>query len=72
MYPLVQENIARYQNRFYEQTEKLDKQAAALYAKGQTRGAIKLITEYTVTAGDEMTKQWLKVWMKLFATIRDG
>ena len=31
-----------------------------------------MITEFTVKTGDQMTADWLQVWMGLFATVRDG
>jgi len=70
-YFLIQEKIKDYQGHFFNETAEIDKQAADLY-KTDPAAAIELITHYTVTAGDKMTKQWLKFWMFLFSRFRDG
>ena len=71
-YPLIQAEINKYQGRFFAETKDLDARAKAIYEGGDEAGAIKLVTEYGVKTGDQMTKDWLGFWMTLFSRFRDG
>ena len=71
-YPLIQAEINKYQGRFIAETKALDAKAAALFKSGDEAGAIKLVTDYGVKTGDQMTKDWLGFWMQLFSRFRDG
>jgi len=71
--PLVQEKIHFYQDRFFEATAKIDKQAEALLTKDPSSPeALELITRFGVETGEQMTKDWRNFWMQLFSTVRDG
>merc|ERR1712139_532747 len=71
--PLVQQKIREYQDRFFEQTAKIDKQAEELLRKDpKSHEAIELISRFGVETGEKMTKDWRNFWMYLFARVRDG
>merc|ERR1712113_600062 len=61
-----------YQDRFFEQTTKIDEKAQALLEKDpKSKEAIDLITKFGVETGEQMTKDWRNFWMRLFARTRD-
>jgi len=72
VYPLIQQEIHKYQGKFFTETATLDKTAAALFREGQEEQAVELITKYCETTGNWMTGQWRNFWMFLFSRTRDG
>lgn len=70
--PMVQQKIHFYQDRFFEATAQIDKQAEELFKKNSSQEAIELITRFGVERGEQMTKDWRNFWMYLFAHVRDG
>jgi len=71
--PIVQQKIHFYQDKFFEATAAIDKQAAELLQKDpSSTKAIELITNFGVETGEQMTKDWRNFWMYLFSKFRDG
>jgi hypothetical protein len=70
-YSLIVDEINVYQGRFFKETADLDQKAANTY-KTDPKAAIEMITHYSVSTGDRMTKDWLHFWMQLFSRFRDG
>jgi dipeptidase len=71
VFPLIQAEISKYQSKFFAEVARVDKEAAELYQKNAS-AAVEMITKFGVDTGEQMTKDWLKFWMYLFATTRDG
>jgi dipeptidase len=72
VYPLVQAEIAKHEDRFFAEVAATDAKAAALAKKGDVAGATAAVTAYTVAAGEKMTRDWRQFWMFLFSRTRDG
>jgi len=70
-YSLILQHIHRIQNRLFSDVEKVDKIASDMY-KTSPALAIGYVTDFGVTTGDSVTKEWLQVWMELFSRFRDG
>jgi dipeptidase len=71
VYPVIQQKIAFYEEAFFAKVAVADKAAASLYKTDQA-AAIKYITDFTVSNGEQMTKDWRNFWMHLFSYTRDG
>lgn len=69
--PLVQSKIHFFQDRFFQSTAAMDKQAEALF-RTDPKSAVELITKFGVETGEQMTKDWRNFWMYLFSHTRDG
>jgi len=72
VYPLVQQEIHKYQAKFFRETSTLDQTAAAMFNNGSHAQAIEMVTKYCETTGDWMTSEWRNFWMYLFSRTRDG
>merc|ERR1711871_42587 len=72
VYPLVQAEIHKYQNRFFEQVAAMDTQLIDTYKKQGADAAVAQATAYCVQTGDKMTADWRSFWMFLFSRVRDG
>ena len=71
VYPMIQSKIAEYEGKFFAQVAETDAHATKLYAT-DPKAAVEYMTNYTVSTGEQMTKDWRSFWMLLFATTRDG
>lgn len=69
--PEVQREIATKEGAFFTATSELDQRAAAVYASNP-KAAVEMLTAFSVETGDELTKQWLALFTRLFAKYRDG
>merc|ERR1712039_410719 len=71
--PLIQKTIHFYQDKFFESTLAIDKQAESLLQESPSSPeAIELITRFGEETGEQMMKDWRNFWMYLFSRYRDG
>jgi len=71
-YPLIQAEINKYESRFFTQVAQQDKIAAKMVEDGKSTEAVELMTVFSVSTGEQMTKDWRTFWMRLFSRTRDG
>lgn len=72
LYPLIQKKIRQVEEALFKDVEGIDKRLAAFLSKNDVTAATKLMTDFCVRTGDQVTKTWLNFWMELFSTVRDG
>mmetsp|Transcript_10305 Transcript_10305/g.19477 ORF Transcript_10305/g.19477 Transcript_10305/m.19477 type:complete len:589 (+) Transcript_10305:44-1810(+) len=72
VFPLITAAIREHEARFFAQTAKIDVEGSALVKAGKTAAAVELVTNFSVTTGDDMIKEWRQFWMFLFSRFRDG
>jgi len=71
VFPEIQSKIHFFQDRFFKETEHIDEVASQKF-KTDPAAAVEMVTAYTVTTGEQMTKDWRNFWMYLFSRYRDG
>jgi dipeptidase len=71
MIPFIQERQKKLETGFLAETAKIDQEAAALYKKNPKK-AIKLITDYSVKAGEKTVTEWKDLYGFLFTRFMDG
>lgn len=57
--------------KFLKETKEIDKKALALYENSKD-DAVAMLTEYSVTTGNETVKYWLDFYLYLFTKYMDG
>jgi dipeptidase len=67
----LQEKQDQLENGYITETAKIDAKAAELY-KSSPADAVRLITEYSVNAGNATTKEWKSLYRSLFTKYMDG
>ena len=72
IHPEIRAEQTNLEWKFQEQTKEMDKKALALYQNNKKDDAVALLTEYSVTAGDETVKHWLDFYAYLFTKYMDG
>jgi dipeptidase len=73
-YPVLQEELARVQSNFHSQVQAIDAKLMDLYTKtsdDDLNDMVKLATQFSISAGDEMHKSWLEFYGTLFSRFRD-
>ncbi len=71
MIPHIQEKQKELENGFFEETARVDKEAAELYKKSPKK-AVQFLTDYSVNAGQKTVNEWKKLYGFLFARYMDG
>lgn len=70
--PEIAAKQASYQANFTKEVADIDRKATALINAGRKDAAITLITDYCVSTGDAVTKEWLEFFKYLFVKYLDG
>ncbi|GAB4224823.1 MAG: C69 family dipeptidase [Bacteroidales bacterium] len=71
IHPEIRAEQTALEQKFFEETAKLDKDIAGLYTK-DPENAIARLTEYSVKSGNETAKHWLAFYTRLFTKYMDG
>jgi len=71
IYPEIRAEQTKLENKFLKETKEIDKKALALYDNDKD-AAIALLTDYSVTTGNETVKYWLNFYTYLFTKYMDG
>merc|ERR1711934_600448 len=71
LYPMIHKQIMEMEERLFEQVAIVDKEAQRLIATDPAAAA-KHMTQFCVNTGNQVTEEWLKFYMFLFSTVRDG
>jgi len=71
MIPFIQEKQQQLELGYFEETVKIDQEAAALYKKDPKK-AIQLLTEYSVKSGEKTVAEWKRLYGFLFTRFMDG
>jgi len=71
VYPQIQLKINEIQGRLFDEAAAMDKQAAAMMPSDPA-AAIAMMTNFSVTTGDNLVAEWRTFWMFLFSRFRDG
>jgi dipeptidase len=60
------------EHQFAEQVKETDEKALALYNKKNTKGAIKLLSDFSVNTAEDLVKRWKKLDAYLLVKYMDG
>ncbi len=71
IHPEIRAEQAKLEDSFIQETQDIDKKAAALCATDMN-GALAMITDYSVKTGNETVKHWLNFFTYLFTKYMDG
>jgi len=71
MHPEVDNKIASYRSYFESEVPAIDQAALALYKINQTQ-AIDFLTQFSVSTGETVVKEWLDFFKYLFTKYMDG
>ena len=71
IHPEIRAEQTELEWKFLNETKEIDRKASELY-KSNSGAAIDMITQYSVTAGDETLAHWLKFFTYLFTKYMDG
>jgi len=72
MYPEVYSEIVKYESNFISNIAYYDRIASTLYKDGYVDAALNYLTNFSVTAGDQVVADWLVLFQKLFTKYMDG
>jgi len=73
LYPEVIREITNYEKEFINTlVPKIDKIALTLYNSGYVDAALDIITNFSVTSGDQVVEDWLNYFQYLFTKYMDG
>jgi dipeptidase len=71
IHPEIRAEQAKLEDGFLAETKDIDKKALALYETDK-KGAVAVLTDYSVKTGNETVKHWLKFYTYLFTKFMDG
>ena len=71
IHPEIRAEQTKLEWKFQEETKEIDKKALALHENNKD-DAIAMLTEYSVTTGNETVKHWLNFYTYLFTKYMDG
>jgi len=73
LYPEVIRQITNYERQFINVlVPKIDKIALTLYNSGYVDAALDIVTNFSVTSGDQVVEDWLNYFQYLFTKYMDG
>ena len=75
MTPDLQAKQKELEQKYFRETAEIDAQAAELFkstAKGAAKKGSELLTNYSVTSGDNTVKEWRELYKHLFTKYMDG
>lgn len=74
IYPEVYNHIVEIESQYAKDVKALEKQAMTLYdnGSGAERESIQMLTEYSVTCGNNLVREWRNFFGQLFVKYRDG
>ncbi len=71
MIPHIRERQAQIEQKFFDETKFIDQQANEFFGK-QKKEALKLLTDYSVSAGNYTVNEWKQLYQYLFTRYMDG
>ncbi len=71
IHPEIRAEQARMEDGFLTEIKEIDKNALALYETDK-KGAVAVLTDYSVKTGNETVKHWLNFYTYLFTKFMDG
>lgn len=71
IHPEIRAEQTKLEDGFLSETRDIDKKALALYETDK-KGAVAVLTDYSVKTGNETVKQWLNFYTYLFTKYMDG
>jgi dipeptidase len=71
IHPEIRAEQTKLEDGFLSETKDLDKKALALYETDK-KGAVAMLTDYSVKTGNETVKHWLNFYTYLFTKYMDG
>jgi dipeptidase len=71
IHPEIRAEQTKLEDGFLSETRDIDKKALALYATDK-KGAVAVLTDYSVKTGNETVKHWLNFYTYLFTKYMDG
>jgi len=72
MYPVVLNRIEMYEDKYIKEAQEMDMQALSEYEKAGATAAVDMVTQFSVSAGNSLVKEWANFFGELFVTYRDG
>ena len=72
IHPEIKKIQQDLEEQYIEQTAEIDQQSKELYSNNKKEEAIKLITDYTLKAGEQSFREWKKLYAYLFTKYMDG
>jgi len=72
VYPDIQQKLAELEGAYMAQVADADVGVRAALSSGDAAKAKELMTNFTITAGDDGLTNWRDFWMHLFSRYRDG
>lgn len=70
-YPFVRKRIDAIHSDFQTDVQKMDEKALAVYHDDSAAAAVKLVTQFSVDAGQQLHEEWLTFFGELFVRFRD-
>jgi len=71
-HPVVQSEIVKVEERFFELAEEADAELARLLGAGLKKEAVAYATKFSNRLGEALVQDWLSFWQRLFMTFMDG
>jgi hypothetical protein len=70
-YPMIRKKIDEVQERIMGQVEQLDEKALAVYQDSGPIASVEMLTNFSVTAGESLHKEWTAFFGEVFTRFRD-
>lgn len=72
IYPDVLDRILSTEDAYFSEVLSVDKQASEIYTSKGSDAAVDYVTDYSVSTGNSLVKQWGSFFGELFMKYRDG
>jgi hypothetical protein len=70
-YPFLRKRIDAIHSKFESDVQEMDEKALAVYFGNSAEAAVELVTNFSVSAGEQLHQEWLDFFGDLFVRFRD-